>query len=780
MKKIFPIMIVAILLFSLTFAAITRYEYYVDTRDQQSPISDTTWTAQTFRVGATGASDSFSIGNISIVVTYTAVGANGTILAFLRPTETTANYPTNGSVNYSTGSYNVSGNTGLVEWTNISMSAYTLQPGVNYSFMFAVQDNDNEGIQGIGSVSTGTYTAGGVFDSSNSGEAWSPKAGWDFLFEIWSQDIIGDTLNVDLDNPTHQEVFSSSTIDFNTTAAPINYNITNVTFFIWYSNSTIFNETINNTLSTNTNLTQLSVNNFTLGSYIWNVETCGKLSVGGTPDICNMSVSNYTFEVGASIDAENYSATAYETDSITFTANVTLIGGANLYAANLIYNGTSYLASTSSLGSDQYQLTRSIDLHQLSTYGDSNVSFYWNFEFLNAVVNSQNSSERNVSVNKLWFAGCNATYPEVVVNYTIWNETDRAEINSSFDGSFDFWLGGGTRRKNHSFSYTDYSHNYTFCSNQNDSLTVSSTLHINREDFHQRVLNLNNETYSTNYTNTSLFLASEGTNIIVQVEDSGFNPIADYFVEIERFYPEIGLYEIVERAKTDIYGQFVARLLEPNTAKYRFTFKDSNNVVKKETGDMTIACRTTICVLPFVIESVEDFSRFGNDSEYNWGFSYDPDDNNFTLTWYDISGQTATWRLFVERYLWNGTTNVCNLTSSSTSGSIGCHVTNMSANYQARVYRRVGSGYEKEIASLSRKVGTEHKTFGVEGLVWSFFLLMTMIVLGYWYPPVGIILYLVGIFALSMTHIIYITPTILVAQLVIGIIFIYAFHKPRS
>jgi hypothetical protein len=193
---------------------------------------------------------------------------------------------------------------------------------------------------------------------------------------------------------------------------------------------------------------------------------------------------------------------------------------------------------------------------------------------------------------------------------------------------------------------------------------------------------------------------------------------------------------------------------------------------------MTIACRATICVLPFVLEDItDDTERFGNLTDYDWSLSWNNNTNIFTFSWNDVSGLSSTMRLIVERYLWNGTTVVCNTTSSVASSSLTCDVGGISASYQAQAFRRVGSAAERRIGQLSAKVGTDHRIFGIEGLFWTFFLLMTMIVIGYWHPPIGVALYLFGIIALMTMKIVYVSPAILIAQLAIGIAFIWAFKR---
>jgi hypothetical protein len=287
---------------------------------------------------------------------------------------------------------------------------------------------------------------------------------------------------------------------------------------------------------------------------------------------------------------------------------------------------------------------------------------------------------------------------------------------------------------------------------------------------------LNKESYNNVTTNVSLFLNGLGTNVIVETKDDGLSPVEGYYTKIYRYYPEDNSYEIVEHQLTDEYGQFVAQLIE-NDVKYQFEFLDENNTVKKRTDDMTIACRTSICVLPFIIEdTTDDFERFNNLTDYDWSFSFTNSSKTFTFTWTDVSGVSATSRLQVTRYLWNGTEVLCNTTSTSSSETLNCVVGDIQASYQAQAFRKIGTGAWRRIGFLSETVGDTFEKYGKEGLLWSFFLLMTMIAIGYWKPPIGIALYLGGIIALSYLKIISLNPAIIVAQIVIGVAFMWAFR----
>lgn len=583
----------------------------------------------------------------------------------------------------------------------------------------------------------------------------------------------GGALDVDvtLNNPIDN--FNSITdISFNGSFSINNGNLTNTTLFIWYPNGSLYNT--NSIIITGIiNTSNLSFSISEIGKdYSWNYYACGENS---TTTYCEFASTNKTFNYGLILNSETYNTTTFEMSIETFVINFSVDTSTyTSISASLIYNGTSYLGTKTENG-NKLIFTKSINIPSIIGTSAQNKSFYW--EIL-PTTGSYNSTMHNQSVNPIILSICNATYPTpIIINFTIYNETSREFIAPTMDATFIYYLGDGTTDKNYSYSSGDSTANtYHFCSNSNKTFTVNAVVQIQNVTSNERNYYFNKESWNNKTTNIHLYMQDGGRNIIVQVRDTGLVPVKDYYVEVDRYYPGTNEYEIIERAKTDEYGQFVARLIEPNTVKYRFRFKNSNNIVMKETSDMTIACRTSICVIPFIIEdTTDDFESFENITNYDYSFSFNNNTNIFTFTWNDISGVSATNRLQIERYLWNGTTLVCNFTSSNAAGTLTCNVGNSEASYQGQVFRKVNNGDEIRIGFLNIKVGDTYQIYGREGLLWSFFLLMIMISIGYYKPPVGILLYLTGIVLLSFMGIIHLSPAVLIAQFVIGIIFIWAF-----
>jgi len=595
------------------------------------------------------------------------------------------------------------------------------------------------------------------------------------------------SLDIALDSPTDNfnttlKSYSFSA-NFNATLGGVvngQINLTNATLYLWNEDKTLFNKNIS-FYSTHSGTANLALSNFNTESYQWNYFICAE---NDTSNICEFASQNRTFNVNVfSENSMGYNSSSYEMFNERFTLNMTYDSSSySALNAKLIYGDDSHIAEKNG-GGDNILFSSNLDV-PIITVVPTNFTFYWQVQLTNGTgTYYYNSTKNNQSIDQTLFSRCNDTFSsEKIINYTFYNETDLSWINATVKATFFYWLGDGKQKKNYSLDSPDSNRSFEFCVNANKTYHINSTLRIESPAFSDRTFYINKEDYINNtLIHKFLYLLNEdvGTNIIIQVKSPGLIPIEGYYVTIEKYYPESGGYREIIKEKTDEYGQFVAKLIE-NEEKYKFTFRDPNGKIVKETNDMTIACRASICVLPFIIEdTTDDFEEFKNISNYDWSLDFNNNTNIFTFTWNDASSESATNWLKVERILWNGTTTICNTTSTASSGSLIYNVGDQEANYNAQVFRKIGSGAWRRISVLSIKVGNIFATYGKEGLIWSFFLLMTMLVLGYYYPPIGVGFYLFGSILLYFSKIIYINPAILFAELVIGIAFIVAFGGKR-
>jgi len=626
---------------------------------------------------------------------------------------------------------------------------------------------------------TGNVTWIKGLNPTNGGEDTS-SGGYDILgISVGFVTSASADISVALISPADDLETSNSSLRFDSNATIVNGNLTNATLYVWNPDNSLFGT--NTTIRTgDSNSTNLSISSLTMNdSYLWNVEWCGNNGTV-TSYNCSFASANRTFSrqpfAEIAISFNNYS---FETQAERFEINLSTISNIVSITGSLIHNGSSYPAKATNLGSGKYSLSRVLDMPLVNR--DLNVSFHWKLDITDSTgTSTQNSTIRTQNINNTQFVLCNASITTTAVNFTVYNETNRTPISSTFAGTFNWYLGNGTVVENSSYSSsTNTYNNHTFCINVNKTFNTDSLITIDNAIYNKRTYSFNNILYSNVSKETHLFLNDAGTIVILEVKDAGLTPLQGYFIEVYRYYPGTNKYELVESHETDIYGQGVGRLIE-NDVKYNFIIKDENNVIKKETEILSVACRSTslTCVLPFVIEDTTDYTeRFFNQTDFEWDFTFSNDTNRFTFTWNDLTGDFATNRLFVQRRLFNGTTTVCNITSSATFGSLICDVGDSKARYVAQVFRDLLGHSEDRIAVINTNVGEIFGTFGKEGLMWGFILLFTLVGVGAFNPSVAVTLYFVGLIGLGSLGIISFASPIFWANLAIGVVFVWAFRS---
>jgi len=238
---------------------------------------------------------------------------------------------------------------------------------------------------------------------------------------------------------------------------------------------------------------------------------------------------------------------------------------------------------------------------------------------------------------------------------------------------------------------------------------------------------------------------------------------------------------MIESRITDFYGQVVSKLIE-NDVKYNFAFYDLNNNLLLSETLVSISCRYSDCILPFIIKTTaDDFGRFDSLTLYDYTLVFSNTTNTFSYSWNDQREETpVSTRLQVTRYLLNGsevlTNGLCNSTSTSLLSTLTCSVGNQKARYTAQVFRTY-DGDTARVTKLDAYVGDISSTFGVEGLLWVFILLFTCIGIGAFNPTVGAFLYLSGFIIMGTIGIISMSIPVFFANVVLTLLFMWAVNK---
>lgn len=540
----------------------------------------------------------------------------------------------------------------------------------------------------------------------------------------------GNQLIVNLSSPVNNTQTTNTSLIFNTTLAPRGLNLTNATLNIWYfENDTIFNETTNTIFNNETNSTLFDIGGFPLGSFKWNVLGCAE---NISDAVCEWAEENFTFQRQAFAQiASAFENDVFETSFQSFELNISTIPAILSVTANLVYNGSSFLASTT-CDSGICNLRRSIDIPLIdSTQEAVNKSFFWEvivFDGTSSVSGNSTSDEQNVT--RIHLETCDATFNVQTFNFTAFDEQNITRISPfTFAGTFKTWLGSGTTKRNHSFLDVS-APEVTLCLTPNNTIQFAdaiidysapdANITYPIEDY-----NIRNATISNISNDIPLFLlaSSSATTFIIQVQDVTLIPIEDALVFVERFYPGEGLFRTIQLVSTDQEGKTVA-FFETETVLYKFiVVKDG--VVLLETSQQKIVGEQ----IPFTIilttgEGAEDLiGSFTGIPNLFANLSVNKTTGIVTYTYIDVSGLTTDGRLFVFENSQSGSsTGICNITSSQASATLICNTTGFNGTIVAQAF--ITQSPEQIVATIVFAIDTIIDTIGDFGLFIAFFIIL--------------------------------------------------------
>lgn len=462
----------------------------------------------------------------------------------------------------------------------------------------------------------------------------------------------------------------------------------------------------------------------------------------------------------------------YDTSREIFELNVSYDSSRYTDAtATLIYNNTRISSTSVASGNDRI-FTAEKDIEVV--YYPINNTVYWELALTDAGGQKIfNLSSANQTVNPSNFTQCGTTNP--AVNYTTYDEENQTRLVTNFDATFEWRLNKSSSiTKNISYNFTGQN-SYKFCINTNRTFYTDVDIDLSASGYTSRTFGFNLAEFSNDTTIQPLYLLNDtlGTNVIIKLKDIGLFPLSNYTIQIFRKLAS-GTEIMVENDITDHIGQVVARLIE-NEVKYKIIFYNQSNDIVKSIPTAIIACTTTKCQQTFIVQTLTNaFDDFDTLEDHTSTLTFNNNTRTFSFIWVDNRGEDQTHRLLIEKITFaNGTEVVYNGTSTSDSSVLTYIADTSKANYRASAFRKVGSD-EDRLFVLNVNVGDTAGTFSFEGLYWSFIIFMLMLLVGKFHPPTGIILYLFTVFLLGIFGIIFINPAIIVAELVIGVIFIWS------
>lgn len=581
------------------------------------------------------------------------------------------------------------------------------------------------------------------------GSDWVENTGVDLVFIMYSTTAAPSSITVNLVSPTNDTILSGSsnlTVQFNSTVTSTATNLSAARLFVWHSNGTLFNNSLVRNISGLTNATlNFNISNLPFGDYQWNVLVNGTNSTNSQSQA--FAPVNYTFSFQQfSTASQSFTNNVYETDYQFFAINLTTTPDILSVSASLIYDGTPYIASTSCANS-MCSLTRRIDIPLITSGAvNQNKTFFWNltlFDGTDSSVEQTTTTQQNVT--RIFLDACdNPLALTPTLNFTLYDETNRTRIiPMSFKGTFNFWLGTGSKSRNISFDNSSIAER-TLCMTPGFKTMYSNAIieynsDLNTTDYITRNYYLQNSSLTNITNNVSLFVLAESlsTSFILKVQDKQLFPIPNALIFIQRYYPGLDRFDTVQIARTDSSGESIG-FYKTEDVDYRHIIVQNGTVLLNVPQQKIVGKETPFTITFTIGEGVgSPWEIFENNSNIQTTISFDEETNILTYVYIDTSGLTTNGRLVVSQgYANQSAIVICTSSSNLASATLTCNLTGYSGTFIARGYVNDGNTLARIYSFV---INEAREILDKTGLLMAWFIILTASMAFIWNPTVGII-----------------------------------------
>lgn len=474
---------------------------------------------------------------------------------------------------------------------------------------------------------------------------------------------------VTLEYPTNGTIISNNNIDLRASEIPSDgRTYVNATYYVWYNNGTLLNQTTISISNTTFNET-VNIGGLTFGTYDWNVYVCSDID-------CAWASSNSTFVVEKyAITSQEYSTEQISGTQTNFTLNIDLFPGYDITNAKFVYGGTELSPSILAVG-DSRTISRN-NYEVPSVIVDTNYTFYWSLTFSDSTV--VNTSELTQLVTVAMFDNC-SVYTNKIFNISLYDERTKLPILGDIEMVYSL------------LNYPDYESisDYTFsvtnvssseiCSLTNISasnLAYSAEIRYVADDYAPELYNIQRSDIQEYVEDISLYDLSlnESTEFKVTYQDDSFNFVEGAILQLKRKYISEDIYEVVEAPLTSRDGIAVihidldTRIYSAVITKNGEVLDTFDNIVFKCTNELSGDCEQKLlgAVNPqnsITIETINDFS-------YTIPTINDTDDV-ITATFSIPSNSVSLVNIIMKQRDQFGNETICNKTVTSSAGSIFC------------------------------------------------------------------------------------------------------------
>ncbi len=472
------------------------------------------------------------------------------------------------------------------------------------------------------------------------------------------------------------------------------------------------------------------------------------------------SIVSWTFNVLEL--SQTFNPSVSETATETFNLNTLYnSNGFPFISGILSYNNTNFTGARTGSG-DNATFTAILDIPATGGVAQQN-NFTWFLTLTNVTgsLSILNSSTNSQLVTPLLLGACSVSLNNTLFNFTSAREDNITKIDPFlFEGNFEIFIGNGTTKTLKNFTTESVSEK-SICVNVNSNINVNGQVSYDgatpgefvRRDYNYQAQPID---VAGGGENRILFLlsAADSTSFVLKLQDNNLIAIPGALIHIEKFFPGLNEFRIVQVAVTDDDGKSVG-FFRVETIDYRFrVVKDQfpllTTIKQKDVGEEE----------PFTISLtvgggiLDPIATFENITDLSATLVFDDITGIVTYTYVDISGNFTSARLLVKEL--GGVTDIiiCDETSLASSTTITCDVSSFT---ESDVVAQGFIERSPEVLAIAIRFIVSFITgiFGFEGLFLSIFIILAVFFTFIWNPTAGIIatnaiIILMGFFGIAL------------------------------
>lgn len=441
--------------------------------------------------------------------------------------------------------------------------------------------------------------------------------------------------------------------------SPFGWNVSTINVYL--NDNSADNTFIKSTVVTfiMRNSTQINkIYPFNLTSYnVWNCEACN------VDNSCSFAASNYSIHQGLNVSSVSYNTSTLQTSTEKFLVQLNKLSAISSINATLYYNGTPY-AATTTISGNEVNISNTLSIPS-NISGD--ILFYWEITSFGTLGSTtQFLGNYTQAVSNFTIYSCTGASPSgLTLNFTLYDESSKNNINGSFEATFNYFMIGGSGTITQSYNYQSINENksnWMFCINPSGyNLSFSGTASYYADYYDRREYIFSNATVGNFTQNIPLYLSliADTDVVTVTVQDQNYNPISGALVYIQEWNVGTNTYSTIGMFFTDSNGNGIINL-ELYNKWYRAVVSVDGDIVK--TTDVQKLADTT-WFINVELATANPYELFDSISH---GLTFDNETNITTFVWTDGSGYIQSGCL----YIYNNTNTGYSLIHSECVSSV--------------------------------------------------------------------------------------------------------------